>query len=142
MLNQQLDLGSRSAHLTHLFQMPVEAWQGMVLGEAAFLRSQMLANASELSAYLGNLGQTLFNIGSAAQTVADIYGSGDATGAAELSDVLFAFGDKSVPRPAGLPKNVGQTYDEALMANDAKVAPAPETSAEWGPAFTTVSSPY
>jgi hypothetical protein len=142
MLNQQLDLGSRSAHLTHLYNMPIEAWQGMVLGEAAFLRAQMLGNAAELSAYLGNLGQTLFNIGSAAQTVADIYGSGDAMGAAELSDVLFAFGDKNVPRPDGLPKNVGQTYEEALMADDKKVAPAPETSAEWGKATTTVQSPY
>ncbi|MFC4145226.1 hypothetical protein ACFO0M_03055 [Micromonospora mangrovi] len=142
MADQQRDLMSRTVHLSHLFKMPNEAYNGEVLGEAAFLRSQLQSNASELSAYLSNLGQTLFNIGSAAQTIADIYGSGDATGAAELSDVLFAFGDKSVPRPDGLPPYVGQTYQEALAANAAKAAPPPETSAEWKTPEQTSTSPY
>ncbi|MBO3737755.1 hypothetical protein [Actinoplanes flavus] len=142
MLDQRFDLAGRAAHLKELFSMPVEAWNGMVLGEAAFLRSQLLGNASELSAYLGNLGETLFNVGSAAQTIADIYGNGDAIGAADLNDVLFAFGDKNVPRPAGLPKGIGQTYEEALRAGTAGVTPPTETSAEWGPATSTVQSPY
>jgi hypothetical protein len=142
MLDQQLDLAGRTAHLKELFSMPVEAWNGMVLGEASFLRAQLLGNASELSAYLGNLGQTLFNVGSAAQTIADIYGNGDAIGAADLNDVLFAFGDKNVPRPSGLPEGIGQTYDEALRSGAAGVTPPAETSAEWGPATTTVMSPY
>jgi hypothetical protein len=142
MADQQRDLMGRTVHLSHLFKMPNEAYDGEVLGEAAYLRSQLQANASELSAYLNNLGQTLFNIGSAAQTVADIYGSGDALGAADLSDVLFAFGDKSVPRPDGLPPYVGQTYQEALLANAAKAAPPPETSAEWKTPVQTSSSPY
>lgn len=141
MLDQQLDLASRTAHLKELFSMPVEAWHGMVLGEAAFLRAQFLGNASELSAYLGNLGQTLFNVGSAAQTIADIYGNGDAIGAADLNDVLFAFGDKNVPRPSGLPQGIGQTYEEALRSGGTGVAAPAENSAEWGPATTTVQSP-
>ncbi|MCI4065030.1 hypothetical protein MRQ36_21680 [Micromonospora sp. R77] len=142
MADQQRDLMSRTTHLSHLFKMPGEAYNGEVLGEAAYLRSQLQANASELSAYLNNLGQTLFNIGSAAQTIADIYGSGDATGAADLADVLFAFGDKSVPRPDGLPPYLGQTYQEALLANAAKTAPPPETSAEWQKPEQTSTSPY
>lgn len=142
MLSQQLDLASRSMHLKELFSMPVEAWDGMVLGEAAFLRAQLLGNASELSAYLGNLGQALYNVGSAAQTIADIYGTGDAIGAADMNDVLFAFGDKAVPRPDGLPKGIGQTYEEALRSGGPGVTPAGETSAEWGPATTTTDSPY
>jgi len=142
MLDQQLDLASRSAHLTHVFDLPVQAWNGMVLGEAAFLRAQMLGNAAELSAYLGNLGQTLYNIGAAAQTVADIYGTADAIGAADLNDVLFAFGDPTAPRPGSLPKNIGQTYDEALLADDQKVAPAPASSADWGPATITYQSEF
>ena len=141
MLDQQLDLASRSAHLTHLAKMPHDAWQGSVLGEAAFIRAQLMGNAAELTSYLSNLSQTLFNIGSAAQTIADIYGSSDAISATELSDVLFAFGDKHVPRPAGLPSNVGQTYEEALAAGSKEVPPAQEGSAEWGTP-TTTSSPY
>ncbi|MFC7550784.1 hypothetical protein [Plantactinospora sp. GCM10030261] len=142
MLDQQLDLASRGTNLMRLSTMPMEAYEGKVLGEAAFLRSQLQANAMELNAYLSNLGQTLFNIGSAAQTIADIYGSGDAIGSADLSEVLFAFGDKSVPRPDGLPAHIGQTYQEALAANAGKSAPPPATSAEWGEGVQTHSSPY
>jgi len=141
MLDQQMDLASRTSHLTHLHDMPYEAWDGQVLGEAAFVRQQLAGNASELSTYLTYLGRTLFNIGCAAQTVADIYNSADGTSAAELSDVMFAFGDKSVPRPDGLPPGIGQTYSEALMAEDPSVA-TPATSAEWRAPEETVVSPY
>ncbi|WP_229071611.1 hypothetical protein [Actinoplanes sp. DH11] len=142
MLDQQRDLNGRKAHLTELMSGPSQAWEGLVLGEAAFLRSQMAGNAAELMTYLDNLGQALFNIGSAAQTIADIYGTSDAAGAADLNDVLFAFGDKSVPRPAGLPPHVGQTYDEAVRAAAAQAGPAATENAAWGPATTTSSSPY
>lgn len=141
MLDQQMDLASRTSHLTHLFDMPHEAWEGAVLGEAAFIRQQLAGNASELSTYLTYLGRTLFNIGCAAQTVADIYNSADGTSAAELSDVMFAFGDKSVPRPEGLPPGIGQTYSEALMAGDPSVA-TPAGSAEWRAPTETTVSPY
>ncbi len=141
MLDQQMDLASRTSHLTHLHEMPHEAWEGAVLGEAAFIRQQLAGNASELSTYLTYLGRTMFNIGCAAQTVADIYNSADGTSAAELSDVAFAFGDKSVPRPAGLPPGIGQTYSEALMAGDPSVA-TPAGSAEWRAPTETVVSPY
>jgi hypothetical protein len=123
--------------------MPMEAWEGQVLGEAAFIRAQLTGNASELTTYLGQLGQTLFNIGSAAQTVAEIYDAADATSAAELSDaVLFAFGDKSVPRPEGVPPNIGQTYSEALRSGDSAAVATPVDSAEWGSPQETVVSPY
>lgn len=141
MLVQQFELASRTSHLTHLHEMPHEAWEGAVLGEAAFIRQQLSNNAGELSTYLSYLGQTLFNIGCAAQTVADIYNSADSTSAAQLSDIAFAFGDKSVPRPAGLPPGIGQTYTEALMAGDPSVA-TPAGSAEWSAPTETVSSPY
>lgn len=141
MAEQQRDLASRATHLTHLLDMPFEAWAGKVLGEAAFVRDQMTANASELSTYLRYLGQTLFNIGSAAQTVADSYQSADGTSAASLNAVLFAFGDKHVPRPNGLPSYLGQTYSEALLVDDGKT-PTPEDSPLWGPFVVTSSSPY
>ena len=141
MLDQQMDLASRSGHLTHLHQMPHQAWEGKVLGEASFIRAQLAGNASELSTYLTHLGRTLFNVGCSAQTVADIYNSADGTSAAELSDIAFAFGDKSVPRPAGLPPGIGQTYSEALMAGDPSVA-TPAASAEWKAPEETVVSPY
>ncbi|WP_436522310.1 hypothetical protein [Actinoplanes sp. HUAS TT8] len=144
MAKQQLDLAGEQTHLMHLYDTPFEAWKDQVLGEAATIRAQLKNNATELSSYLGYLGQTFFNIGSAAQTIADIYQSGDATGAADLNDVLFAFGDKSVGRPDGLPKGIGQTYWEALAAqggNEQTGAPA-ANSAEWQPPVTTSISPY
>ena len=141
MADQQKDLLSRSAHLNHLREMPTDAWQGAVLGEAAFVRSQMFANASELTMYLQNLGQTLMNIGSAAQTVADSYQSTDGTSAASLSAVLFAFGDRSQPRPDGLPAHIGQTYTEYMLANASQTAP-PADSPLWGRTTETVISPY
>lgn len=141
MLDQQMDLASRTSHLTHLHDMPFEAWENAVLGEAAFVRQQLAGNASELSTYLTHLGRALFNIGCAAQTVADIYNAADGTSAAELSDVQFAFGDKSVPRPEGLPPGIGQTYSEALMASDPSVA-TPAGSAEWRAPTETTVSPY
>jgi len=141
MADQQRDLMGRSMHLNHLFQMPVEAWDGAVLGEAAFVRSQLTANAKELSSYLQQLGQAMMNIGSAAQTVADSYQSADGTSAASLNAVLFAYGDKSVPRPPGLRSDVGQTYSEAVSAA-ASTTPIAEDSPDWGPSTETVVSPY
>lgn len=126
------DLAGRSAHLTHLMSMPQDAWSGATLGEAAFVRSQLMANASELTTYLSVLRQTLMNIGSAAQTVADIYHTADGTSAADLNDVLFAFGDPTVRRPAGLPRSIGQTYDQAVASDNAATA-TPGSSGLWGP---------
>ncbi|BCJ45178.1 hypothetical protein GCM10010168_69790 [Actinoplanes ianthinogenes] len=141
MMKAQLDLSSRRTHLSQLFELPVMAWDGDVLGEAAAVRSQMSANASEFNTYLANLGQSLMNIGSAAQTIADIYEHGDATSAASLNDVLFAFGDKSVPRPHGLPSYLGKTYADA-MAEGAKEGGAAADSAEWVDQGTVVNGPY
>lgn len=141
MADQQRDLMSRSMHLNHLLEMPFQAWDGAVLGEAAFVRSQLMANAKELSMYLGSLGQTLMNIGSAAQTVADCYQSADGTSAASLSAVLFAFGDKSQPRPGGLPSHIGQTYIEAMYAN-ANTTATPADSPLWGRSTEKTLSPY
>jgi uncharacterized protein YukE len=143
MVTQQRDLLGRSMHLKHLTDMPSQAWNGAVLGEAAYVSSQLSANARELTNYLLNLARTLENIGSAAKTVADSYQSADGTSAASLNAVLFAFGDKSVPRPAGLPPGIGQTYAEALMAEGRTTEPlASAGSPDFGPSTETVISPY
>jgi hypothetical protein len=141
MMKAQLDLSNRRTHLSQLFELPTTAWDGDVLGEAAAIRSQMSANASEFNTYLANLGQSLMNIGSAAQTVADIYEHGDAVSAASMNDVLFAFGDKSVPRPHGLPSYLGKTYADALMEGAKEGGPAAD-SAEWQDQGTVAQGPY
>lgn len=140
MKSQQADIGSRISYLAPLSEMPGRAWDGDVLGEADWVRAQLLANAGELSTYLGKLGQSLANVGNAAETVANSYGSGDAVSAARLSDVLFAFGDKNVTRPAGLPEGVGTTYLEAQMA--AGAAPPPASSPQWQEGPVTPVSAY
>ncbi|GLW32360.1 hypothetical protein [Actinoplanes regularis] len=139
MSDQQVDLVTRGTHLGRLTQMPMDAWSSDVLGEAAAVKAQVLANASELFAYLEMLGKTLHNVGSAAQTIADSYGTGDAMSAASLNDVLFAFGDKSVPRPSGLPKGLGETYWDQ-QAN-AKAAPLDAASGLWTDGETRQVSP-
>jgi hypothetical protein len=121
--------------------MPQDAWTGATLGEASFVRSQMLANASEFSSYVRVLGQTLMNIGSAAQTVADIYNSADGLSAASLNDVLFAFGDPNASRPKGLPKQIGQTYDQAV-ADAAAKSGTPADSPLWQEPTERTISPY
>jgi hypothetical protein len=142
MLEGQLDVSSRSAHLKHLHDMPNAAWTGVSLGEAMFAKSQLQANASELNTYLYYLGQTLFNIGCAAQTVADCYGAADGTSAASINDVLFAFGDKSHGRPRGLPENIGKTISEAQREGAQPSDALPADSAEWSEPEETIVSPY
>lgn len=141
MANAREDLMTRQSHLSHLSSMPMEAWTGQTLGEAAFTRSQMMANASELSHYVGVLGMSLFNLGCAAQTIADIFNSTDGLSAASLNDVLFAFGDPKAGRPSGLPKNLGQTYNDAVIA--ATMSPTlPADSPLWSEPERTSSNPY
>lgn len=140
MVDQQTDLMGRAMHLQHLHDMPGQAWHGAVLGEARYVQSQVSANAKELSLYLQNLGNTLMNIGHAAQTVADAYNSADGTSAASLNAVLFAFADPNAERPSGLPSHIGQTYSEWMLAN-ANTAPLAADSPEWGRS-TETTSPY
>jgi len=141
MADANKDLSAKQGHLQHLTSMPQDAWTGATLGEASFVRSQMLANASEFSSYVRVLGQTLMNIGSAAQTVADIYNSADGLSAASLNDVLFAFGDPNASRPKGLPKQIGQTYDQAVAEAAAKNG-TPADSPLWSTPTEQAISPY
>jgi hypothetical protein len=140
MTNQQVDIASRASYLGPLSQGPGQAFTGEVLGEADAVRARLVANAGELNVYLQKLAESVGNIGSAARTVADSYSSSDATSAASLNDVLFAYGDKSVPRPEGLPAGVGRTYLEAQV--DAGSAPPPANSADWRITSTTPISAY
>lgn len=143
MKTAQEDLMNRASHLSRLAQMPHEAWKGSVLGEAQYVRQLMATNAGELTRYLGNLTATLQNIGMAAQTVADIYRDTDGTSAASLDAVRFAFGDRNVPRPAGLPPGVGKTYwdhmSEQAMTNPPPAAGVDQWSA---PVEQHGASPY
>ncbi|WP_433829072.1 hypothetical protein ACQP2E_07080 [Actinoplanes sp. CA-015351] len=138
--SQQADMAARSGYLTPLTDMPATAFNGDVLGEADAVRAGLQANAAELGSYLSKLAESLGNVANAAQTIAESYRSGDAVSAASLNDVLFAFGDKSVPRPAGLPENLGATYLEQQMAGTA--APPPADSALWQQGPITPVSAY
>ncbi|BEL09184.1 hypothetical protein Q0Z83_073750 [Actinoplanes sichuanensis] len=114
--NQQADIASRGVYLQPLGEIPGQAFTGEVLGEADAVRARLVANAGELTVYLQKLAESVGNIGNAARTVADSYGSGDAIGAASLNDVLFAYGDAGVPRPDGLPTGVGATFRDQQSA--------------------------
>lgn len=119
---------TQMADIADLAELPMTAWNGPVLGEADFARSRTIHHHQELQTYIQILGTALNNIGMAAQTVADAYASTDGWSAADLEAVLFAFGDKHVARPSGLPEGEYRTYQDMLRAGD--VAPADE--AAWG----------
>ncbi|HWS31325.1 MAG TPA: hypothetical protein VN408_01135 [Actinoplanes sp.] len=135
MSNQQQDIAGRSAHLLPLTEMPGAAFDGEVLGEADAVRARLVANAGEFTVYLQKLAESVGNIGNAARVVANSYGNSDAVSAASLNDVLFAYGDKSAPRPQGLPDNVGATFQDLQTA----VGPLPPAagSTAWQPTSTT-----
>ncbi|MBO3738453.1 hypothetical protein [Actinoplanes flavus] len=137
---QQTDIMSRTGYLAPLGQMPAAAFDGDVLGEADAVRARLVANAGELTVYLQKLAESVGNIGNAARTVADSYRGGDALSAASLNDVLFAYGDKSVPRPAGLPEGVGVTFQERQAA--ARPAVPAADSGEWTTTSVTPLSAY
>ncbi|GAA1626799.1 hypothetical protein [Actinoplanes couchii] len=135
MTNQQQDIASRAAFLQPLGEMPGAAFDGEVLGEADAVRARLVANAGEFTVYLQKLAESVGNIGNAARVVANSYGHTDGVSAASLNDVLFAYGDKNVARPAGLPDNVGATFQDFQTAVG---PPAPgATSTAWIPASST-----
>jgi len=106
------DLG---ATLNPLGTVPTQAWEGMVLEEMNYMRHRFLGNYAEFKQYLANLQMALMNIGMAAQTIADAYRGTDGWSAASVDAVRFAFGDRSVPPPGGLPTGINyQTYFDAL----------------------------
>ncbi|GAA4970521.1 hypothetical protein [Actinoplanes utahensis] len=140
MASHQKEISSRAGYLTTLSQIPQRAFDGEVLGEADAVRAQLLANAGEMTIYLQKLAESVGNIANAARVVADSYGSSDAMAAASLNDVLFAFGDKSVPRPAGLPEGVGRTFQEQQAATGP--VPPPASSPLWQPSSSTRISAY
>jgi hypothetical protein len=138
--NQQADIATRGAYLRPLGEIPGQAFSGEVLGEADAVRARLVANAGELTVYMQKLAESVGNIGSAARTVADSYGSGDAVGAASLNDILYAYGDATVPRPEGLPPGVGQTFRDQQSALAA--LPPAANSRDWTVTANTPLSAY
>jgi hypothetical protein len=138
--NQQADIASRGVYLQPLGEIPGQAFTGEVLGEADAVRARLVANAGELTVYLQKLAESVGNIGNAARTVADSYGSGDAIGAASLNDVLFAYGDAGVPRPEGLPAGAGTTFRDQQAAL-ATLPPAAD-SRDWAVTANVPLSAY
>jgi hypothetical protein len=105
------DVFNRVPDHSELGTMPLNGWDGDVLGEAQYFRHKLQTNAAELNQYLGNLGLALLNVGMAAQTVADAYGNSDGWSAASLDTVMFAFGMPGATRPEGMHPMVGtETY--------------------------------
>jgi uncharacterized protein YukE len=115
MTTVQTNLNTHLSDLSLLASTPTKAWEGHVLGEAAYARAQLTSNYTELMNYLSHLSTALMNIGMAAQTVADAYSGTDGQSAASLDAVRFAFGDPDAARPAGLPPGLGKTYLEAYI---------------------------
>ncbi|MEV0129697.1 hypothetical protein AB0H83_14725 [Dactylosporangium sp. NPDC050688] len=133
------DVMSRAAGgMTSLSALPMRAFTGPVLTEASLAQVALVHNATELSVYLVNLGQAMFNIASAAQTIADSYGGSDGSAAVSIDAVRFAFGDPTAARPPGLPTNFPvTTYEDQQNADD---APAADTGT-WTSA-PPVAGPY
>ncbi|WP_238005618.1 hypothetical protein KZZ52_42780 [Dactylosporangium sp. AC04546] len=105
---------------TSLNELPMRAFTGPVLTEASLAQVALVHNAGELGIYLANLGQAMFNIASAAQTISDSYGGSDRSVAVSIDAVKFAFGDPTVARPPGLPANFPvTTYEDQQNADDA-----------------------
>lgn len=100
------NLRDLSGQLQLLQTLPTQAWEGDVIGEAAYMRHRFIGDYAELQQYMANLQQALMNIGMAAQTIADAYRDTDGWSAADLNAVKWAFGDHTVPRPAGLPDGI------------------------------------
>lgn len=132
MITIKENLSSHTGYLSLLGSMPTDAWDGGVLGEAAYVRHQMLGNYGELRQYLAYLGTALDNIGMAARTIADLFSSTDGWSAADLNAVNWAFGDRSATRPDNVPSYIGDTFwDKYFEArNDPDGAP-PADSTAW-----------
>lgn len=129
MVRIQWDLLGRLGYLADLAQLPMEAWGGNTINEARYIQGRVGENYRELTRYAQELSTALLHIGMAAQTIADAYGSSDGWSAASLDAVRYAFGDKSVPRPAGLPETVGETYLEQQRERAGE--PIDPTSPAW-----------
>jgi len=130
MVKVQDYLNARTGQLQLLAEMPTDAWEGNVLGEAGYIRSMMMNNYKGFTQYFSYLSIALSNVGMAAQTISDIYGSSDGWSAASLDAVSWAFGDKSAPRPGNLPSFVGETFWEKYNKALAAGAP-PENAPDW-----------
>lgn len=98
------NLNGHLGYLRPLVQLPYDAWSGPVLGEAAIAKSDMLNNYREFMQYTKFLQDALFNVGSAATAIANIFSSTDGMSASELA-VKWAFGDER-SRPDGAPKGM------------------------------------
>jgi hypothetical protein len=119
-------------YLSPLVQLPNKAWSGPVLGEAVAAKSLALDNYREFMQYARFLQQALYNVGSAAQTIADIYNATDRWAAADLNAVKWALGDQSVPRPAGAPPGLGKTWLDAYLESMKQGDPgAPAAPEQW-----------
>jgi len=92
MVKVQDYLNARTGQLQLLAEMPTDAWEGNVLGEAGYIRSMMMNNYKGFTQYFSYLSIALSNVGMAAQTISDIYGSSDGWSAASLDAVSWAFG--------------------------------------------------
>lgn len=110
-LSKNLEGLQRSLNL--LGTTPTDAWDGAALSEMNYMRHRFLGNYAELAQYLSNLQAALMAIGMAAQTVADAYHDTDGSSATSVDAVRFAFGDRTVPTPAGLP--AGGDYPTLLQ---------------------------
>ncbi len=145
----QIQLVGRVMQLQPLLAtQPLEAWKGhQILPEAALLAGIIANSTDEFNGYLLSLVQGLLNVGSAAQSIADIYAGTDGWSAADLGAVQWVLGEYGAKRPAGAPSWIlDQTHAQAAAAGEGP--PPPEDSGLWtvvseggySGAFITVSA--
>jgi hypothetical protein len=101
-------------------------------------------NAGELDKFYRGVQTGVLNVASAAQVVANVYAETDATNAATLEAVLFAFGDKS-KAPDSVPQellNQLKTYEQAMAEQAASAPPseAPANATDTSTPGTTITT--
>ncbi|WP_194904685.1 hypothetical protein [Catenulispora rubra] len=123
-----------------------KAWPaGPVLPEAMWACEQFEHNVEEFTQYLQNLYNAVYNIGFAAQSIADCYSGTDGWSAADVNAVDYAFGD-NVTRPAGWFAGDDKTWLQVQAANhqgDQGTAPpvwVSQTTTKSGNTTITVST--
>ncbi len=115
------NLDGSTSYLDLLGSLPSQAWEGGVLGEAAYIAQRMGFHYAEFMQYVMFLSQGLNNIGMAAQTIADAFQGTDGWSAATLDTVEFAYGDTGRGAPPGLPTGFPtKTWQQAFDENAAK----------------------
>jgi hypothetical protein len=125
--------------LTPIAELSSEAFGTGSYREGLILRGKMASSYQELSQYLQYLIAAHQNIAMSVQTIKDSLGDVDDLGAVSLNAVDFAYTQPGAQRPAGLPDQLGQTWQQAYDQAQADAAGTPASTPQDGQQTSTVT---